>query len=440
LFKKAELMKSIVEQHNVRQRRKVTVKDTRLVPVIGRHCRSSLKRLERAYRDHLPCAMLVSHSRFAPGYVVDSFLARMDGEATVIGITQSFDDPAAFLGEVLRSIGFASRATGLSHLDHAFGLFLRYQKTHARRTVLVVRDIDAHGLQVRACVRKLIEKEVAHEFGLMVVLTGPASDSPEPMDPLLEAVLAQAGKRIVLTPFTLSETEEFVRDRFVQRESNGHNGSEARLNFEVYAVGLIHELSSGVPETVDLLSRKSIDIASQNHETAISTSAVKAAARLLGLMPQATEDEPEPPVLTQDVSADPPSQLIVKIGGEPQKTISLNGSNLLLGRDRICDICVHDVQVSRFHGMFARAADGLHYVDLGSTNGSAVNGESTRQLVLQNNDVVAVGDVRIIYSEKAASESADVDLDATDTFRVLEQEEHSSINYVGKGVLHHHKR
>jgi len=29
-------MKSIVEQHNVHQRRKVTVKDARLVPVIGR--------------------------------------------------------------------------------------------------------------------------------------------------------------------------------------------------------------------------------------------------------------------------------------------------------------------------------------------------------------------------------------------------------------------
>jgi hypothetical protein len=39
-------MKSIVEQHDVRHRRKVTVKDVRLVPVIGRHCRSSLKSLE----------------------------------------------------------------------------------------------------------------------------------------------------------------------------------------------------------------------------------------------------------------------------------------------------------------------------------------------------------------------------------------------------------
>ena len=112
----------------------------------------------------------------------------------------------------------------------------------------------------------------------------------------------------------------------------------------------------------------------------------------------------------------------------------------MIGRDRLCDICVDDVQVSRLHGLIVRAADGLHYVDLGSTNGSAVNGASTRRVVLGNNDVIAVGDVRIIYSEKTADMSGDVDLDATDTFEILQQEADSSINYVGKGVLHHHKK
>ena len=135
----------------------------------------------------------------------------------------------------------------------------------------------------------------------------------------------------------------------------------------------------------------------------------------------------------------PAGRLIVRADGESEKTIGLNGSNLLIGRDRLCDICVQDVQVSRLHGLFVRAADGLHYVDLGSTNGSAVNGESTRRVVLGNKDVVAVGDVRIIYSETDVDASGAVDLDATDTFEVLQEQEESSINYVGKGVLNHHK-
>ena len=432
-------MKSVFEQRNVLQRRKVTVKDARLVPVIGRLCRSSLQRLERAYRDQLPVAMLVSQSRFAPGYVIDSFLASIDKEATVIRIGQALDDPAALMNQVVRDIGFPCEDLNLQNLNDVMGLFLRYQKVHRRRTVLVVPDIDAHGEKVRGRISEMIEMQVASEFGLMVVLTGPANDSPEPIDPTLEAVLAKAGERIVLTPFTMAETQEFVRDRFVQPESNGCGDDDVRPNFEFYAVGLIHELSAGVFETVDLLCRKSIEIAAGDNKATISTSSVKAAAELLGLIPPTSAEEPEPPVLMPDAAAEPAGQLIVKIGGQAEKRIRLNGSNLLIGRDRLCDICVEDVQVSRLHGLFARSADGMHYVDLGSTNGSAVNGESTRRMVLENNDVIAVGDVRVIYSEKAEDAADGVDLDATDTFEIPEQEEYPSINYVGKGVLQREK-
>ncbi|MDH3848548.1 MAG: FHA domain-containing protein [Gammaproteobacteria bacterium] len=432
-------MKSTVEQHNVPHRRKVTVKDVRLVPVIGRHCQSSLKRLEHAYRDCRPAAVLVSRSRFAPGYVVDSFLATIDKEETVILIAQALDDPTAFMDEVVRGIGFECKDLNLSNLEDIAGLFLRYQKVHQRRTVLVVRDIDAHGAEVRAAIRKLIEKEVANEFGLMVILTGPASDSPDPQDPKLDDVLQRAAVRIVLTPFAMAETREFIRDRFVQSGSNGHSNDDVRPSFDFYAVGLIHELSSGVPETVDLLCRKSIELAAHNDETAISTTTVKAVAQLLGLMPSTPVEEPEPPVLTPDDSDEPAGQLIVKVGGEAEKRIRLNGSNLLIGRDKLCDICLQDVQVSRLHGLFARAADGVYYLDLGSTNGSAVNGETTRRMVLENKDVIAVGDVRIIYAEKDVEEADGVDLDATDTFEIPEQEEFSSINYVGKGVLNRDK-
>jgi hypothetical protein len=428
-------MKSIVEQHNVHQRRKVTVKDARLVPVIGRHCRSSLKRLERVYLDYLPAAMLVSQSRFAPGYVVDSFLTSIGKDATVVRIAHALDDPTTFMEEVVRGIGFECDDLNLENLNDVLGLFLRYQKVHRRRTVLVVRDIDAHGERVRSRICEMIETEAANEFGLMILLTGPANESPDPKDPMLETILAKAGERIVLTPFSMMETREFVRDRFAQPESNGQGDSDVPPNFEYYAIGLIHELSSGVPETVDLLCCKSIEIAARSDATTVTTSAVKTAAELLGLMPPAPVDEPEPPVLTPDASEEPAGQLIIKVGGEAEKRIHLNGSNLLIGRDRLCDICVEDVQVSRLHGLFARSADGMHYVDLGSTNGSAVNGESTRRIVLENKDVIAVGDVRIIYSEKSADEAADVDLDATDTFEIPEQEEYSSINYVGKGVM-----
>lgn len=411
-------MKSIVEQYNACRRLETTESGTRSIPVLGRLCRSPVKHLARAYRNRRPLALLVSHGRFAPRYVLDRFLGAIDAETTVIRVDQSFDDPAVFLDHVVCAIGFESRSTSLSQLDQAFRLFLRYQATRRLRTILALPDVDAHGPQVLAAVRELVAREAGADCGLMVVATGPAADSLDPVDPALGAIAELAAERIVLTPFVLSETREFIRDRFEQHPANGAGNGQGGPRFEVYATQLVHELTDGVPETVDLLCRKSIHIAAGGDEPVVSTTDVKAAARLIGLLPPAGEDRPPVPDAAHAEPGDPGGQLIVKVQGQPERTIALNGSHVLIGRDRLCDVCVGDSQVSRLHGLIARASEGVYYLDLGSTNGSAVNGEAVQRLALANNDVIAVGDVRIIYTSKGAAETADIDLDSTDTFEI----------------------
>lgn len=422
-------MKSIVEQYNACRHLETKESEAPSIPVLGRLCRSPIKRLSRSYRDRAPAVMLASQSRFATGYVLDRFLAAVDEQSTLVLIDQSFDDPAAFMARIVCSIGFESRATSLTHLEHAFALFLRYQKTRRRRTVLAVRDIDAQGGEVLSRIRELIEKEQAHQFGLMVIVTGPANDSLEPLDPVLEAISRHAAERIVLTPFVLSETREFIRERFERSATNGSGTRGDWPRFEVYATQLIHELSSGVPETVDLLCRESVDLAHHRGSAVIATTEVKAAARMVGLLPEEVDEQQHDTAATSDS----PGHLIIKEQGQPEKTIALNGSNLLIGRDKLCDICVDDAQVSRLHGLIARAAQAVYYLDLGSTNGSAVNGEATQRLALADNDVIAIGDVRIIYSLKDSKDANDVDLDATDTFEVPELEGQSPAIYDGNG-------
>jgi type II secretory pathway predicted ATPase ExeA len=377
--------------------------------------------------------MLVSRSRFAAGYVLDRFLATIDSDTVVILVEQSFAEPVAFMEHIVSSIGFAAVATRLSHLEHAFALFLRCQKIRGLRTVLAIRDVDAQGAPVLETIRDLIERESADPSGLMVVATCPANDSPEPVDPMLGAISSQASVRIVLTPFVLSETREFIRERFERGVSNGAGSAAATPRFEVYATQLIHELSAGAPETVDLLCRKAVAVAAHEDGKPISTSMVKAAARLLGLMPVSSGVQEEPVVTADGSQENTPGRLIVKVHGKPEQTMALNGSHVLIGRDRLCDICVEDTQVSRLHGLIARAADGVYYLDLGSTNGSAVNGASAERLVLANNDVIAVGDVRIIYSLKESIDADDIDLDATDTFAIPDIREPSPVRFTGNG-------
>jgi ABC transport system ATP-binding/permease protein len=68
------------------------------------------------------------------------------------------------------------------------------------------------------------------------------------------------------------------------------------------------------------------------------------------------------------------------------------GRRARIGRDRENEIVVDDLLVSRFHAELRARPDGTHeLVDLGSRNGTFVNGRAVERAVLQELDIVTVG-------------------------------------------------
>jgi hypothetical protein len=66
-----------------------------------------------------------------------------------------------------------------------------------------------------------------------------------------------------------------------------------------------------------------------------------------------------------------------------------------IGRDRECDLFIGDLTVSRSHARLERSGDGWMLADLGSTNGTRVNGWRVRQPVLvREGDRVMFGSVQ----------------------------------------------
>ncbi len=69
----------------------------------------------------------------------------------------------------------------------------------------------------------------------------------------------------------------------------------------------------------------------------------------------------------------------------------LEGEALLIGRGEDCDIIVSDRQISRYHARVRRTADGVVLEDLGSKNGTHLNGVLVRApSALQDGDVIQV--------------------------------------------------
>ena len=87
------------------------------------------------------------------------------------------------------------------------------------------------------------------------------------------------------------------------------------------------------------------------------------------------------------------SRLVMSQGPEPGQTFILDQASTALGRDPGTDIVISDPQVSRQHARIDRRGDLTVIEDMGSTNGTFVNGvRLTSPHTLVNGDVINLGD------------------------------------------------
>jgi pSer/pThr/pTyr-binding forkhead associated (FHA) protein len=69
---------------------------------------------------------------------------------------------------------------------------------------------------------------------------------------------------------------------------------------------------------------------------------------------------------------------------------------LVIGRSVACDLTLSDPTVSRWHAELIRDGDRWIVRDMGSTNGTRVNGWRVRRAVLEPGDVLALGAQRVV--------------------------------------------
>lgn len=87
--------------------------------------------------------------------------------------------------------------------------------------------------------------------------------------------------------------------------------------------------------------------------------------------------------------------------GDVHHDVVLRGERVVVGRLADCEICLEDANASRNHAAFVREGAGWALEDLGSTNGSFVNGVRTQRSRLADGDIVQVGVTKLVYHEPA---------------------------------------
>ncbi|HXG25931.1 MAG TPA: DUF3662 and FHA domain-containing protein [Candidatus Binatia bacterium] len=94
--------------------------------------------------------------------------------------------------------------------------------------------------------------------------------------------------------------------------------------------------------------------------------------------------------------------LEVREPGRPARRVPVAGSAIRIGRAPECELVLRDSRVSRRHARLAARDGVLVLTDLGSTNGTRVNGHRVSEVVLGAGDRVQVGDTDLLVEAAPA--------------------------------------
>ncbi|MGH8042906.1 MAG: FHA domain-containing protein [Rudaea sp.] len=125
----------------------------------------------------------------------------------------------------------------------------------------------------------------------------------------------------------------------------------------------------------------------------------------------------------------PPKVVLRGVSGSYFGKIVPVRGRLLIGRGNDCDLLLDEPEMSRHHAVIENAGDGIYLRDLGSANGTFVNGVLVRNAVLYTDDQIAFDHNRFLLEapslpvrpDAAASVSPEHESNITQTLRALER-------------------
>lgn len=112
------------------------------------------------------------------------------------------------------------------------------------------------------------------------------------------------------------------------------------------------------------------------------------------------------------------AKLILSLEGSVIREVPLDKERVSIGRKPQNDIQIENLAVSGEHACIVTILNDSFLEDLGSTNGTVVNGNAIKKHILQHNDVIEIGKYKLKYvGEPAAGHAPGDDFEKTMVMR-----------------------
>jgi pSer/pThr/pTyr-binding forkhead associated (FHA) protein len=111
-------------------------------------------------------------------------------------------------------------------------------------------------------------------------------------------------------------------------------------------------------------------------------------------------------------------KLVLSLDGVVLREVSLTKDRTTIGRRSHNDVVIDNLAVSGEHAVMIANGEEMYLEDLGSTNGTTVNGQPIKKHLLQSGDTVEIGKYRLRYqTEGGSNDDNGVDIDTSQPLR-----------------------
>lgn len=111
------------------------------------------------------------------------------------------------------------------------------------------------------------------------------------------------------------------------------------------------------------------------------------------------------------------AKLILSMDGLVLKDIPLTKERMSIGRKSHNDIQIDNLAISGEHAVIVTILNDSFLEDLGSTNGTLVNGAPIKRHFLQNGDTIELGKYKLKYVNEAVQQTTPADFEKTMVLR-----------------------
>lgn len=91
------------------------------------------------------------------------------------------------------------------------------------------------------------------------------------------------------------------------------------------------------------------------------------------------------------------AKIVVTFNGLVQQELTITKSRLTIGRRPSNDVVIDHLTVSGQHAAIDTSSNGSFVLDLGSTNGTMVNGQPVKKHLLQHDDIIDIGKYKLRF-------------------------------------------